>query len=1170
VANLQAYVLDERMSVVAVGVTGELYLGGAGLARGYLHRPELTAEKFVPHAFGEQAGARLYRTGDLVRYRANGELEFIGRVDEQVKVRGFRIELGEIEAVLGQHPAVSEAVVMVREDIPGHQNLAAYIVQNLQYVGTDKKVALAHQRVTQWQDVHDDEVANETSISDEPTFNISGWKSSYTGEAIPEAEMREWLDATVERVLAEQPTSILEIGCGTGLLLFRLVPHCTRYWGIDFSHAALDYVRQHLEMLEGDAAHVHLSQREATDFEGIEPKSFDGVVINSVVQYFPGVDYLVRVLQGAIRSVREGGFIMVGDVRHLPLLEAFHTSVQLEHADASLSVAQLRQHVQKALVEEPELVIDPSFFTALKQRLPEINHVEVKLKRGHFENELSRFRYDVILHVGAAAEPEVNLQWADWEKQGMSVDSVRQLLRETEPEFFGITHVPNARVLRAVQAGVLLASSGETNTVGELREALRKEAGAAVEPEDLWALSDELPYDVEISWAGAGADGRYHVLFRRRTETADGAASQPRRVADPLASEMHTPRHLSSYTNDPLQDTFARELIPDVVGYLKEELPEHMIPTAFVVLDALPLLPSGKVDRRSLPAPDWTSDEPEETRAAPRTAIEEILCGIWREILGGRQLDIHDNFFELGGHSLLATQVMSRVRETFKVELPLRRLFEFPTVAALADCIEAAGRADEYQLQVPPIVPVARDGRLPLSFAQQRLWFLHQLEPDSPAYNVPAAVRLSGQLNVSALERSFNEIIRRHETLRTTFAADHADAVQVIAPVQKLTLPVVHLTHLPEAERELEASRIAAEEARLPFDLTKGSVLRVKLLRLGETEHIVLLTMHHIVSDGWSVGVLIGEVGALYDAFASGKPSPLAELEIQYADFAVWQRRWLTDEILDVQLKYWKERLAGAPPSLNLPTDRPRPDIRSFQGATQTFAIPSTVTEALRALSRREGVTLYMSLMAAFQTLMYRYTAQPDIVVGSNIANRNRAETETTIGFFSNMLVMRTDLSGDPSFQELLTRVRETALGAYAHQDVPFEKLVETLQPQRETGRQPLFQIVFSLQNAPMPALRLAGLTASFIEVNSGTAKYDLVMNMWDAGQELVGSLEYNTDLFEAPTISRVIRHFQSLLTNIVEQPEARLGALELLSAEENVLLQKTIEVEELSSSFSF
>ncbi|HYO99702.1 MAG TPA: amino acid adenylation domain-containing protein, partial [Pyrinomonadaceae bacterium] len=519
VANTQMYVLDGEMRVVPVGVTGEIYIGGEGLARGYLNRGGLTAEKFVPHPYGTVPGARLYRTGDMGRYLGDGQLEYIGRADQQVKVRGFRIELGEIEAALTRHPAMKEAIVIVREDIPGHQNLAAYVVQNLQYVGADQKEALAAQRVAQWQDVHNDEVANETSISGDPTFNISGWKSSYTQAAIPEAEMREWLDATVKRILAQKPASILEIGCGTGLLLFRLAPHCTKYWGRDFSEAALDYVRQHLHLLDGGAAHVQLAQREATDFEGIEPKSFDGVIINSVVQYFPGVDYFVRVLQGAIRSVREGGFIMVGDVRNLPLLEAFHTSVQLEQAETSLSVAQLRQQVQKALVEEPELVIDPAFFIALKQRLPEINHVEINLKRGRFQNELNRFRYDVILHVGAATQPEVNLNWVDWDKQGMSLDSVRQLLRETKPEFFGLTNVPNARVLHAVEACVLLSGFSESGTVGELREALRKEAGTAADPEDLWALGDELAYEVDITWAGTGAEGRCDVLFSLREGT---------------------------------------------------------------------------------------------------------------------------------------------------------------------------------------------------------------------------------------------------------------------------------------------------------------------------------------------------------------------------------------------------------------------------------------------------------------------------------------------------------------------------------------------------------------------------------------------------------------------------------------------------------------------------
>ncbi len=468
--------------------------------------------------------------------------------------------------------------------------------------------------------------------------------------------------------------------------------------------------------------------------------------------------------------------------------------------------------------------------------------------------------------------------------------------------------------------------------------------------------------------------------------------------------------------------------------YMSERLPEYMVPGAIVKLERMPLTANGKLDRGALPEPE---SEMEGEYVAPRTQIEELVAGAWAELLGLERVGVNNNFFELGGHSLMATQLISRVREACGVELLLRSLFEAPTVAGMAASLEAAIRAGKW---APPtsIERYPRDVELPLSFAQQRLWFLDQLESGSPFYNIFAPVRLKGRLDLQALECTLTEIVRRHEALRTTFRTVEGRAVQVIAEARPLSLPVTDLSYLPPERREAEARRMAEEESQRPFDLARGPLLRARLLRLDEDEHLAMLTLHHIISDGWSAGILIRELAALYQAFNAGLPSPLAELPIQYADFAAWQRRWLQGETLDIQLAYWKRKLGGDRAALQLPTDRPRPAVQRFRGAHEALALGAGLSQALKAFSQQENVTLFMTLLAAFKALLHRYTGQDDIIIGSPIANRNRIEIEGMVGFFVNTLALRGDLSGDPSFRELVSRVREVALEASAYQGSAF------------------------------------------------------------------------------------------------------------------------------------
>ncbi|MEH1785599.1 MAG: amino acid adenylation domain-containing protein [Nostoc sp.] len=604
-------------------------------------------------------------------------------------------------------------------------------------------------------------------------------------------------------------------------------------------------------------------------------------------------------------------------------------------------------------------------------------------------------------------------------------------------------------------------------------------------------------------------------------------------------------KRLVAYIVPQLQVTLT---ISELRSYLKKKLPDYMVPSAIVILESLPLTPNGKIDRRALPAPE-PSSELLEKYVAPRNPIEEILSLIWQQVLKVDLVGRHDNFFELGGHSLLATQLISRVRSSLKVELPLRSLFAAPTIAELSHNIQQLQQQDYLELAAPPILRRPEKAEIPLSYAQQRLWFLDQFEPNSASYNIPFELRLVGTLNVAALEQSLIEIIHRHEALRTNFITVDGQAAQIIQTQPNWTVTVVELQHLPWSEQEIAAQTLVKQQAFEPFDLASEALIRATLIVLSQTEQCLLVCMHHVVSDGWSIGVFVEELTTIYNAYSQGQPSPLLPLPIQYADFALWQRQWLQKEVLQSQLSYWKEQLANAPTFLPLPTDRPRPAVQTFNGAYLEFALSIELTQKLIKLSQQQGVTLFMTLLAAYNTLLYRYTGQTDILVGTPIANRDRTEIEGLIGFFINTLVMRTDLSENPTFNELLPRLREMAFGAYAHQDLPFEMLVEALQPERDLSYTPLFQVMFVLNNAPKSEIELTGLTVSELPIESAIAKFDLTLSMENTSTGLVGGWEYNTDLFDSSTIERMTGHFVTLLEAIVANPNERISQLPILTA---------------------
>ncbi len=711
IPHVQVYILDSHLQPVPIGVPGELHIGGAGLARGYLNRPELTQEKFISNPFvsldppltpldkGGEQPSKLYKTGDLARYLPDGQIEYLGRIDNQVKVRGFRIELGEIEAVLGQHPLVQEAVVIARADHPSdntsetelNTNLVGYLVPALKgQVLPEQLAQWQSEYVSDWQKIYEESYSKPQPQTDDPTFNISGWNSSYTGQAIPAAEMQEWVDQTVSRILGNQPPQrVLEIGCGSGLLLFRVAKHCQEYWGADYSAATINNLEQLCSTIEGLEGKVKLLHRTADDFTGIPQATFDRVVINSVVQYFPSVDYLLQVIAGAVKTIADRGKIFLGDIRSLSLLEPYHAAVQLARAEANKTLEQWQKQVNQSVATEEELLIAPQFFIALKQRFPRISWVEIAPKRGQADNELTQFRYDVTLHLDTDGQ-KTAIPWLNWQRDRFSLAQLQDKLKLEQPEYLGIRDVPNQRLQKALQILDCLENPPGVKTVGELRQLLAKNSGIGINPEQMWQLGEQLGYTVHLSWWEGSQDGSFDVVFCRQNAILEPIISKVDEQPYPNFGDDETiiPKSWTDYTNNPLYGKLVQKLVPQVREFVQQKLPSYMVPQAFVLLNTLPLTPNGKVDRLALPTPDTATRNLATGFLAPRTPIETQMSQIWSEVLGVERIGIKDNFFELGGHSLLATQVISRSRDLFSVELSLQNLLEYPTIANLAQIIE--------------------------------------------------------------------------------------------------------------------------------------------------------------------------------------------------------------------------------------------------------------------------------------------------------------------------------------------------------------------------------------------------------------------------------------------------------------------------------------------------
>ncbi|MFJ4306567.1 amino acid adenylation domain-containing protein, partial [Streptomyces pseudovenezuelae] len=1141
--GFRMHLLDAGLQPVPDGVVGELYIAGPQTAVGYRTRKALTASRFVADPFAGD-GTRMYRTGDLARRTTDGGFEYVGRADGQIKIRGFRIEPGEIQATLSGHSAVAEAAVVAREDEGRDPQLVAYLVP-----AVDGTSPSQHDEIVNgWASVYD---RLYDSGQDTVPFgeDFSGWDSSYDdGAPIPLPQMRQWRAATVERIAELGARRVLEIGVGSGLLLSQLAADCAEYWATDLSPVVVERLARQVAGESALRGKVRLRAQPADDLSGLPEGHFDAIVLNSVVQYFPSAEYLLRVLRGAATLLAPGGAMFVGDVRHRSLLPTLHTAVQVARGGPDAEPSQVRHAIAQDLLKETELCLDPGFFAAAAHHIPGLAEAETYLKLGTYHNELTRHRYDVVLR-SEAAPAHSHLTRLTWGTDAADQSELHRHLRQCDGDL-RIDGIPNAR-LSAERAAVVALEQNPH----DLREAHAARQGTtdAVDPQDLQTLAREL--GLHVRFTSSHRHGPHHF------DAAFSPAGAPRLALPEPRPDEADPRR---YANEPDSAHRHTTVIPAVRSWCEAQLPAHMRPAAFVLLDRLPLTANGKIDRAALPAPDFLRTAG--MTRDPGNERERVLCDLYAEVLGLERVGVDDSFFDLGGHSLLATRLISRIRTVLGAGAEIRALFENPTVAALAQALEAASTR-------PALVPQDRPERIPVSPAQRRMWFLQRMDEDTIAYNMPGVLRLRGPLDHTALEQAFADLVTRHETLRTVYPEHAGEPVQhLLSPAEAAPrVETMDVEAFPEAD-------VLLREALAGFDLASETPLRIRLFRKSPDDHLLLLVIHHIAADGWSLTPLLSDLATAYDARRAGTAPVWEPLPVHYADYTLWQRHLLGAEDDPTsragrQLAYWRTHLAGLPDQLALPFDHPRPAVADPRGKTTGISLDASVHRRVVALARDCGVSVFMVLQGAVAALLTRLGAGEDIPLGSPVAGRTDEALDDLVGFFVNTLVLRTDTSGNPTFRELLERVRETNLSAHQHQDLPFDRLVEVLNPHRSPSRHPLFQVMLALQNNPEPALELRDFQVDLEPLDPGVARFDLTFDLTErhtpqgepAGID--GRLTHAASLFETATAHALTDRLGRLLNAVLADPDRPLSDLDILTAEEHRRLAEQMRPLQLSSA---
>ncbi|MEU3993029.1 amino acid adenylation domain-containing protein [Streptomyces platensis] len=1140
IANTRVLVLDEQLNPVPVGVVGELHIGGVQVARGYHNLPELTEERFVPDPFGAP-GDRLYKTGDLARLLPDGAIEYRGRADFQVKVRGIRIEPGEVEAALTQHPDVLEAAVVTRDDEreADRKQLVAYVVPGTGPAAAESDEDPMTERVAEWAEVFDQAYGQETDPR-EADFNIVSWNSSYTGEPLPAEEMREWVDGTVARILALKPRRVLEIGCGTGLLLSRIAPHCESYHGTDISSAALDFVRTRLIAGRPELAGVTLSRRAADEVAALSGEPFDVVILNSVVQYFPDAAYLRTVLGQALDCLTGDGAVFVGDLRNLALLDTFHTDVELSRATAKLPVGRLRGRIARQSRQEQELLVHPEFFTALRHERPSVRNVDVQLRRGRYDNELTRYRYDAVLHVGEpAADGSADLVTLDWPDSG-GLDEVRRRLDEEHLDALAVLGVPNARLAAVNLKREQLRDRDGEEIVGELIRDAEFDPDAAVDPEQWWQLGEATGRTVTVEWMPHETDGSYAVLISR-TGTHR------------LAWERPVPGDPEGLTNHPAFNRAGAELVRELRRYLKDRVPDYMIPSAFMPLRALPVGVNGKLDRAALP-PVVDQGDVDGASAEPTTPTEHTLAELWAEVLGVDDVGVHTNFFELGGDSIHTIHVVAKARQR-ALEFAPQMIFQHGTIAALAAALDELAAAADTPApetsaasgedagvtlrglsETPGVVDV-----YPLSPFQQWALTVWRERPEPGLFLVHRMQLLRvSEFSEDVFIDCFRQLISEHPLLRTTFAWEGlAEPVQVVHEEATPDTAFADWRGLPGPEQDARLETYLGADRERGVDLGRASALRYLVAQLDADTALVVVSLNYFCLDGWSFEIVTDRLQELLDAAAAGRtPSP-APARLPFKEFVEGVRGLQT---LPAE-RYWRRALSGLrrPTSLSEGLRRQLPAGPAESGcARQVITLDRETTLGLRRLSQRSHLPLNALFQGAWALVNAAYTDSDDVVHGVLMAGRSSPVADldalsTMVGPAFNILPLRTGLERGRGAGEFLKELFGELVEMGSHETTPLDTVLGWSDlPEGELPCESY--IVF--QNVGVDTMERSG-TAFFVSKMGFPLRLDVFPT-----NVVTVHLSYHRDKVTDTAATRLLLGLQSVLEAMLDGLDQPVGEL--------------------------